>query len=48
MKYMEKKNLMWFQSYLAEKRQRVNRASSNNQVTVSSSWKKIEYGVPQG
>jgi hypothetical protein len=41
-------NLKWFQSHLAERRQRVDIASSNNQATALSSWKRIEYGVPQG
>jgi len=41
-------NLTWFQSYLAERRNRVDIASSNNKVTASSSMKEIEYGVPLG
>jgi hypothetical protein len=36
-----------FQTYLAEGRQRVDKASSNNQGTASSSWKDKEYGVVQ-
>ena len=41
-------NLTWFQSYLAERRKRVDIPSSNNKVTASSSMKEIEYGVPLG
>jgi hypothetical protein len=38
-------SLTWFQSYLAEKRKRVDTASSNNNVITSSSRKEIEHGV---
>jgi hypothetical protein len=41
-------NLKKFQSDLAKRRQKVDTAPSNNQGTVSSRWKKIECGVPQG
>jgi hypothetical protein len=41
-------NLTWFESDLAERRKRVDIASSNNKVTASSSSKEIEYGVPLG
>jgi hypothetical protein len=41
-------NLTWFQSYLAERRKRVDIASSNNKVTASSSRKEIEYRAPLG
>jgi hypothetical protein len=36
------------QSYLADRKQRVDITSSNNLLTASSSWKAIEYGVLQG
>jgi hypothetical protein len=36
----------WFQSNLAERRKRVDLASSNNKVTASSSIKDTVYGVP--
>jgi len=41
-------NLTCFQSYLAERKNRVDIASSNNKLTASSSTKEIEYGVPLG
>jgi hypothetical protein len=41
-------NLKRLQSYPAERRQRVDKASSNHQGTASSNWKYIEYGVPHG
>jgi hypothetical protein len=41
-------NLTWLQSYLAERRKRVDIASPNSKVTASSSRKEIEYRVPLG
>jgi len=41
-------NLIWFQFYLADSRNRVDIASTNNKLTASSSTKEIEYGIPVG
>jgi len=41
-------NLTWFQSYLADRRNRVDIASTNSKLTASSSTKEIEYGIPIG
>jgi hypothetical protein len=41
-------NIKWFESYVADRKQRVDIISPSQQQKVSSRWEKTKYGVPQG
>jgi hypothetical protein len=41
-------NIKWFESYLADRKQRVDIISPSQQQKVSSRWEESKYGVPQG
>ena len=41
-------NIKWFESYLTNRKQRVDVTSQNHQHKFSSNWGMIKYGIPQG